>query len=459
MKKTIFLINCFIITILLFEMVVLAANPANFSVVTAIVIAVGFLFVVNLITLGIGFASYSLLLLYMSIVSLGIYGPLGQVQPNLNGTTKYIDQYFLLMFIGLVYFFIIWLILMVVGRKGYGEFDAQNLRASQVVRENSSHGITSIFAIISLFSAFVFLPGLPGGIYRSVSTNLLLGNAWNAVSLIAYFFVLFGKPNLLRSATLILVPSWFFLHFHRVDVVGLLVLIVVISFYHSGFKKITFKALMKNWRAVALAVSGFILFFYIGYIRFAGWKWSPTLFFMSLSGMFNYLTVQDVLYSGAAAFARTDKVGTIPSLLYYTVRLLPSQIVSNQYTANFDAARIVFNFTKTNGGMLVIGEFYLNAKILGLILAPIVTYFIIFGARWIMVRLFGDMGRGISYFILIVSVTRIFWYGFIYYIKPLLVISPFLILFFYFLVYLKNRYGVMKKVDKYYQLARTINSG
>jgi len=444
MKKNILLILGFFFILLLVEIILLIYDPVNKAFIDALVVTISLLLIVDLSLLGIGFASYSLIFIYLPIVSLGIYGPLHLVQPVLNGPTGYIDRYFLFLFTGLIYFFFVWSILLVKRHKGYSGFDNQMIKASLAIQTNSTGLITFIFAIISLACTFIFLPGLPGGNYRSVVPNLLPGNAWNAVALIAYFFVLFGKRSWFRNLTLILVPGWFLLHFHRVDVLGLFIVYFVLSIQKIKFKRISLSFLTKNWRSLSIVVIGFILLLYIGLIRKLGWHWSSQLFFSSLGGIFNYLTVQDVLYSNASAMAYVGKNGTVPTLLYYFFRLLPSQILPSQFSTNLDAAYIVSTFTNTNRGMLIIGEFYLNAKYIGILLSPFVTYLIIFGGTALFGKLFGEKGKGVSYFVLIISASRIFWYGFIYFIKPLLLISPFFIFLYLFLIYIKKRYRILK---------------
>ena len=138
MKKNILLILGSFFILLLVEIILLIYDPVNKAFIDALVVTISLLLIVDLSLLGIGFASYSLIFIYLPIVSLGIYGPLHLVQPVLNGPTGYIDRYFLFLFTGLIYFFFVWSILLVTRHKGYSGFDNQMIKASLAIQTNST---------------------------------------------------------------------------------------------------------------------------------------------------------------------------------------------------------------------------------------------------------------------------------------------------------------------------------
>jgi hypothetical protein len=167
------------------------------------------------------------------------------------------------------------------------------------------------------------------------------------------------------------------------------------------------------------------LFAYIGFIRSQGLGWDSNLLLKAIESLLNYPTVQDVVYAGAAAIDFAQSLNVQPTLLFYGAQLLPSFFSVGSLP---DAARLVRDLHHTNYGMLIIGEFYLNFGWSGLLWGPFITLLYILAPLALMQRVFQTAGFAFAYYILLISLARIFWYGFIYYLKPVLLIAPALLL-------------------------------
>lgn len=373
-------------------------------------------FVLDLHAFRIGFASFSLVLLFLPILSLLVFAPKQEVQPLFNSQTFLIDEHFHLLAFSAMFFYYIWSLLLVVGNKSFEKYD---LKVLEYISSSSTSLLSTwFFSGVAVVSAIIYLPDLPGGSYHKLADSLLPGNAWNAVVAISYFFVIIGSKNShMRKFALFFVPFWLLTHFARVDILGLLLIIYLILANMKNGK--LFKRKMNVKKYVFIAI-GLILFSYLGLVRHSGLVWDMTAIWDAIENLINYPTVQDVLYSTAAAIEVTHNSGTHNTLINYIPQLIPSFFGN----PGEGAAYIVADAIHTNYGLLIYGEYYMNYLLAGVIAAPFVTFLVVFLPAVILRKLFGNFGFAIGYYLIVTAMPRIFWYGYIYYLKPMTIIVP-----------------------------------
>lgn len=382
-------------------------------------------FVVDVMVFKAGFASFSLALLLLPIISLLAFGPSGEVQPLFNNRTQLIEKHFYLLAFSAMFFYYSWSMLLLITKKTFSNFDVNLLK--YLSEEPKSLLATWLFSIVSIVAAIIYLPDLPGKSYGELSAALLPGNAWNAVAIIAYFFVIIGvKKSVIRKFSLVFVPFWLLSHFARVDILGLVLLGYMIF---TNVKKGKFiKEKFNLWKVALLAI-GIFLFAYLGVVRDRGLVFDPGAILDSLLMFFNYLTVQDLLYSTAAAIEVNHMYGSFPTLLNYIPQMIPSFLIQSSE----GAPHIVASYIHTNFGLLIYGEYYLNYRLIGVFVAPFITYMVLFFPILALRMFFGRFGFVLGYYLLLTTSARVFWYGYIYYIKPLFLIVPVFILIYWFI--------------------------
>lgn len=380
-------------------------------------------FVMDVAIFKVGFASFSLLLLFLPILSILGFAPSGEVQPLFNDRTQLIEKHFYILAFAALFFYFIWSLLLVLDNKSFKKYDAVILKF--FFRDSNSLLSTWFFSVVAIASAIIYLPDLPGKAYHEFSPSLLPGNAWNSVVAISYFFVLIGvKGSMLRKAALLFVPFWLLSHYARVDILGLiLILYVIITNTKKG--KI-FKANF-NFKKFSIIAIGLLVFSYLGIVRHNGLVFDAAAILDSFAVLVNYPTVQDLVYSTAAAIEVTYDHGTVSTLLGYIPQLMPSFLGSE---AGPGAAHLVAESIHTNYGLFIYGEYFLNYQVIGVILAPFLTYLVVFIPALMLRKLFGDFGFSLGYYLIVTTIARVFWYGYIYYIKPMLVIVPVFILIY-----------------------------
>ncbi|TAA72297.1 hypothetical protein [Planococcus salinarum] len=377
-------------------------------------------FVVDIFTFKTGLASFSLVLLFLPIISLLGFAPIKEVQPLFNNQTLLIEEHFNILAFSALFFYYTWSLLLHVGKKTFREYDLEVLK--YLTSSSTSLLSTWFFSAVSVISVIIYLPDLPGGSYTATSNSLLPGNAWNAVVAISYFFVIIGsKDSKFRTFALIFVPFWLLTHFARVDILGLILIIYLII---ANTKKGELFKQKLNFKKVAFITIGVLLFSYLGLVRHSGLIFDATAITEAIINLINYPTVQDIIYSTAAAIEVTHNSGTYHTLINYIPQLIPSFFG----TAGEGAAYIVANQIHTNYGLLIYGEYYMNYKIIGVIAAPFVTYVIVFLPAGLLRAFFGKFGFAIGYYLIVTAMPRIFWYGYIYYLKPLVIIVPIFII-------------------------------
>ncbi len=379
------------------------------------------------IWLGPGFGSFSLVFLYFPLLSLLGFGPLQLIKPGFGLSPQIIDGYYGTMVFGLAYFLFVWIFLLLISGQRARNFDRPLLRRLRQGFPISTVG-TAAFSLLALTAAYIYQPDLPGARYRDLNQNLLPGNAWNYLALTAYFFVVVGRRGWMRTTTLIAIPLWFLLHFSRVEVLGLLFLYLLGSFRRETLQRIRARLSFRfSWR-VGLAIVAVLALSYLGLVRNGGLWWDPQALTAATVRLVNYPTVQDLVYGYAATIEYTRIVGTVPSLIELPLRLLPSQLVDLPPMPD----KLVSATIHTNNGMLLPAEFYLNGRLSGLLVAPFVTYLLLFGSLRLLRR--SALWSTLAYFLLVVATARIFWYGLIFFLKPLVLITPLLLLVHLFLV-------------------------
>ena len=373
-------------------------------------------FVFDIFTFKIGFASFSLLLLFLPIVSLLAFAPIGEVQPLFNSQTQLIEKHFYILAFSSLFFYYIWSILLLLNNKSFKKYDMEVLKYFSA--NSASLLSTWFFSGVAIISALIYLPDLPGKSYNQLSDSLLPGNAWNSVVVISYFFVIIGsKDSHFRRIALFFVPFWLLTHFARVDILGLILIMYIILANTKRGK--LFKSKL-NFKKVAFIAIGLIVFSYLGLVRHSGLIFDAAAISDSIKNLINYPTVQDIIYSTAAAIEVTHESGSYYTLINYIPQLIPSFFG----TPSEGAAYIVAHAIHTNYGLLIYGEYYLNYKIIGVIAAPFITYLVVFLPANILKKLFGNFGFAFGYYLIVTSMPRIFWYGYIYYLKPLVLIVP-----------------------------------
>src|SRR5690606_10222139 len=136
-------------------------------------------FVMDVAIFKVGFASFSLLLLFLPILSILGFAPAGEVQPLFNDRTQLIEKHFYILAFGALFFYFIWSLLLVLDNKSFKKYDAVILKF--FFRDSNSLLSTWFFSIVAIASAIIYLPDLPGRAYHEFSPSLLPGNAWNSV--------------------------------------------------------------------------------------------------------------------------------------------------------------------------------------------------------------------------------------------------------------------------------------
>lgn len=370
----------------------------------------------------IGFSSFSLALLWLPIVSLLAFGPIGEVQALFNDRTQLIEKHFYLLAFSALFFYYCWSLLLLLDKKSFNHFDVNLLK--YISTSSKSLLSTWTFSFISAVATIIYLPGIPGAPYDKIESTILPGNAWNAVAVIAYFFVVSGvKESIIRKCTLFFVPLWLLAHFARVDILGLILLAFIIF---SGIKKGEVIKAKFSFFKLGMLAGGIFVFAYLGLVRDMGLVLDVETVVDSFLSIFNYLTVQDLLYSTAAAIEVNQNYGSFPTLLNYFPQLLPSFISASSEVA----PNIVASYVHTNYGLLVYGEYYLNYQLLGVLLAPFITYLVLFLPVKILRLFFGSFGYAFGYYMLLTTIARVMWYGYTYYIKPMIIIVPVFILIY-----------------------------
>lgn len=376
-------------------------------------------FIMDMITFKIGFASFSLVLLFLPVISILGFGPTGEVQPLFNGATQLIDKHFSILAFSSLFFYCIWSLLLLLNKKSFAHYDSEILK--YFLGDSNSILSTWFFSCTAIVSSIIYLPDLPGpgkG-YHDLSDSLLPGNAWNSVVVISYFFVLIGVKNShIRKAALVFVPLWLLSHYARVDILGL-ILIMYILITNSKKGKV-FKSKI-SFKQIALITVGILSFSYLGLVRHTGLIFDINAILDSVFILINYPTVQDVIYSSAAAIEVTQNSGNLYTLINYISQLVPSFF---GLRGTEGAAHLVADAIHTNYGLLIYGEYYLNYNIIGVIAAPFLTYAVLFVPVRILKKLFGNLGSALGYYLIVTAMPRILWYGYIYYLKPLAVIVP-----------------------------------
>ncbi len=373
----------------------------------------------------IGFASFSLVLLFLPIVSILGFAPIGEVQPLFNDQTHLIEKHFYALAFGALFFYYIWSILLWLTNKTYRNYDAKIL--SYFTGTVYSLLATWLFSTLAIITSIIYLPDLPGLAYKDLSPSLLPGNAWNSVVVISYFFVLMGvKESAIRKFAIFFVPFWLLTHYARVDILGLLLILYLLL---TATKKLDVIKSHFSVKKAALIGGGLLVFSYLGLVRHTGLVFDAEALLESVSMLINYPTVQDLVYSTAAAMEVTQVYGNFYTLIDYIPQLIPSFFGFEADSP--EAAHLVASLIHTNYGLFAFGEFYLNFKVIGMVMAPFVTYMILFLPALILKKLFGNFGLALGYYWIVLTVARVLWYGFIYYIKPLVIILPIFIIIYF----------------------------
>src|SRR5690606_16334374 len=178
----------------------------------------------------------------------------------------------------------------------------------------------------------------------------------------------------------------------------------------------------------ALIVGGLLVFSYLGLVRHTGLIFDMEAITESFFMLINYPTVQDLVYSTAAAMEVTHTYGNYYTLIDYIPQLIPSFFGIEAQSPQ--AAHLVASLIHTNYGLFVYGEYYLNFEVIGLIAAPFATYAVLFVPALLLKKFFGNMGMALGYYWIVLTIARVFWYGYIYYIKPLIIIMPIFIILY-----------------------------
>lgn len=389
-----------------------------------ILIIFSFKFIMDIYIFKVGFATFSLVLLFLPIISILGFGPIGEVQPLFNDRTHLIEKHFYTLAFGALFFYYIWSVLLWLTNKTYRNYDAKMLALySGTVKSLLA---TWIFSALAIASSIIYLPDLPGRAYHDMSPSLLPGNAWNSVVVISYFFVLMGvKGSVIRKFALLFVPFWLLSHYARVDILGLLLILYLLL---TATKKAGVIKSKFSFKKVALIAGGLLVFSYLGLVRHSGLVFDMEAIMDSVSILINYPTVQDLVYSTAAAIEVTHTYSNFYTLIDYIPQLIPSFFGIEAQSPQ--AAHLVASIIHTNYGLFVYGEYYLNFEILGLIAAPFVTYAVIFVPAVLLKKFFGNFGMALGYYWIVLTIARVFWYGYIYYIKPLIIIMPIFIIMY-----------------------------
>lgn len=389
-----------------------------------ILIIFSFKFLLDIYVFKVGFATFSLVLLFLPIISILGFGPVGEVQPLFNDRTHLIEKHFYTLAFGALFFYYIWSILLWLTNKTYRSYDAKILAFySGTVQSLLA---TWFFSAIAIVSSIIYLPDLPGKAYHEMSPSLLPGNAWNSVVVISYFFVLMGvKGSAIRKFAILFVPFWLLAHYARVDILGLLLILYLLL---TATKKADVIRSKFSFKKAALIVGGLLVFSYLGLVRHTGLIFDVEAITESFFMLINYPTVQDLVYSTAAAMEVTHTYGNYNTLIDYIPQLIPSFFGIEAQSPQ--AAHLVASLIHTNYGLFVYGEYYLNFEVIGLIVAPFATYAVLFVPAILLKKFFGNMGMALGYYWIVLTIARVFWYGYIYYIKPLIIIMPIFIILY-----------------------------
>lgn len=383
-------------------------------------------FIMDFMIFKIGYATFSLMLLFLPIISLLGFAPHGEVQPLFNDRTQLIEKHFYILAFSATFFYYVWSLLLQVSKKSFKHYDLEVMGFFS--KQKKSLLATWFFSVVAIASSIIYLPDLPGKAYYELSDSLLPGNAWNSVVAISYFFVLLGsKKSALRNLALVFVPFWLLSHYARVDILGL-ILIMYLLITNTEKGKLVIRN--KNFRKIGMLVTGVLIFSYLGLIRDTGLVFDGAAILNSFFNLINYPTVQDLIYSTAAAIEVNQTYGNFYTLQTYIPQLVP--FFSGLETAG--ASHIVASYIHTNYGLLVYGEYYMNFQLAGILMAPFLTFVIVFVPAYLLQKVFGGIGFAMAYYMILTTAPRVLWYGFIYYIKPLVIIVPVFIVIYFILV-------------------------
>ncbi|MFD1031305.1 hypothetical protein [Metaplanococcus flavidus] len=409
-----------------------------FNVIILIIFTVKF--TMDLLIFKIGYASFSLMLLFLPIVSLLGFAPHGEVQPLFNDPTQLIEKHFYILAFSALFFYFVWSLLLLITKKSFAQYDFKVL--SFFSGASGSRLSTWFFSIVSIAAAIIYLPDIPGKAYQDLSESLLPGNAWNSVVAISYFFVLIGSRNSsIRNIALVFVPFWLLSHYARVDILGLILIMYIII---TNTKKGKLFIQTNKFRKIGILAVGVLIFSYLGLVRETGLIFDASAILDSFYNLVNYPTVQDLIYSTAAAIEVNQQYGNTYTLVNYIPQLVP--FFSGLETAG--ASHIVASNIHTNYGLLVYGEYYMNYQVIGILIAPFLTFFIVFFPAYLLTKIFGGIGFALGYYMVVTTVPRVMWYGFIYYIKPMLIIVPIFIVIYLIIVNFEKELAVFGQKRK-----------
>ncbi len=372
---------------------------------------------------GLGFASITLTLAYLPAFSACVYAPVQEVQESLDPHSRLIRTHGLTVAAGCVWFFCAWYAMMVLTDMRAERFDARYF-----VRIIANHGrrrslTMLIFSLLAIASVLIFRPFLPGGKYDLSRPPLLPGNAWQYVALISYLFIVCSRVAWSSLVALIGVPIWLLVHYARADVIAGLVI---------SYQVYALKRLRPQWAwrpGARMVILGLVLvsfMAYIGVVRNEGWSFSFGTVGRSVASLLNYGTVQDVVYSSAAAVEVEATNGPAPTL-WWVIESLPPSFLTGRGAAR-EPSIYVAEHIHTNQGILIAFEFYLNFNILGVIICPFALYGLHRTCIAVAELFDGDWCDGIlgpvTYLVCVLTAPRTFWYGTTYLMKEMFVLLP-----------------------------------
>lgn len=387
----------------------------------SLTVFVTLLFLVDLVQLGLGFASYFLFVTVVwPMVTYLLFAPQGLSQPFghswtllLSAQNTIVSAYVIAYLVSARMMHCLGLSTDTLDSRVFGRMHASVDRIDRIS--------TDIFSLIALVAAYIYQPTIPGGQYLDLEYNLFAGNAWNYVCLGAYFFVIFGeRSSILRRIALYGVPLWLVLHYDRGELIGLVFFGLTFLFNRPTNSMITANARRIRMLAVAISVIVVIAFTYIGYVRLFGMFWSPDILRGAVLSIINFPTVQQVNHAFAAAIEWWTRFGEYSFIGDYPLRLLPSFLVEHPRSADVFVAEEM----QTNFGMPYQGEALLSMGLSGLIVAPIAVPLLIMLTLGVYKMAFGPVAHAFAFYLASLLVVRIGWYSFFYFLKVMVTVAP-----------------------------------
>src|SRR5690606_34339411 len=101
-------------------------------------------------------ATFSLMLLFLPIISLLGFAPYGEVQPFFNDRTQLIEKHFYILAFSATFFYYIWSLLLQINKKTFMHYDLKVIGFFK--KHSKSLLVTWFFSAVAIASSIIYLP-------------------------------------------------------------------------------------------------------------------------------------------------------------------------------------------------------------------------------------------------------------------------------------------------------------